>query len=141
MYLASFHWCFKRAMTGYNGWERFEREGYALAALDERGQVEKHMFLNAQKQFVPLCIGTEPTQQLCTTNLFKLMDLGAEFVQIDPQLGLSTQVCCSQKHDHTPGYGGWMFQKMLEFVRRAHQAVKQRGPESAFCCSASSPSA
>src|SRR5439155_13473177 len=36
------HWIYKRSSGGYYGWERFQREGAQLAALDEHGNIPKN---------------------------------------------------------------------------------------------------
>jgi len=134
MYLAGFHWCYKRPMTGYSDWERFEREGRPLAAVNERGEFNvstpaQRPYLAGQKHFVPLCVGCRETQDLYLANFMKMMDLGAVAVQHDQQLGFYADVCYSEEHDHAPGYGPWMTQKMREFVRRVRGAAKERTPQ------------
>ena len=34
-------WTYKKREVGYDGWQRFEREGTALAVLNERGEIAK----------------------------------------------------------------------------------------------------
>jgi hypothetical protein len=131
-YLAGFHWCYKRPMVGYDGWDRFQREGRPLAALNESGEVDLFQFVNNSKYFVNMCVGSSDVQQLYLDNLMTLMDLGTVALQIDQQIGMYTQVCYSRDHDHSPGYGPWMYQKMLEFLRRTRVAMRRRNPASTF---------
>ena len=131
MYLA-YHWTYKRPMVGYDGWERFEREGRPLAALDEHGQIIKHLFPNAQKYFASVCVGSRGTQAIYLQNLLKLMDLGGVALQIDQQLGLVADACYSAEHEHTPGYGRWMYEKEREFLEMMRQATKGRNPDATF---------
>ena len=131
-YLAGFHWCYKRPMTGYDGWARFEQEGHALAALNPQGGLDHHEFVNNQKYFVHLCVAVEATKQLYLDNLTELMDLGIIALQIDQQLGMYTPVCYSEEHGHPVGYGSWMSASMLRFIEEARRMAKARSPEAIF---------
>ncbi len=135
MYLAGFHWCYKRPSVGYDDWERFETEGRPLAAINDQGGLDisdlsARTYLDGQKYFVPLCIGSDDTQELYLKNFLQLVDLGAVSVQLDQQLGFYPLVCYSEGHDHAPGYGLWMHRKTLEFIRRTREEIRQRKPES-----------
>ena len=134
LYLAALHWCYRRASTGYYAEEKFEREGRPLAALNEEGDVDRYVFASAQKHFVNLCVGCEGVQDLFEKNFMKLMDLGGVWLQLDQQVGLYTAPCYSNEHGHPPGYGRWMYQRMLEFVRRIRRAAKARTEQAAFSC-------
>jgi hypothetical protein len=141
MYLAGFHWCYKRPMQGYDDWGRFEREGRDLAVLDDHGEfiisdIRARTYLSGQKYFVPLCVGSSDTQELYFRNFGKLMDLGANTLQMDQQLGFYADVCYSEEHDHAPGYGAWMYEKPLDFIRRVRKAVKDRDPQGVFAAEA-----
>ncbi len=133
MYLAGFHWTYKRPMTGYEDWDAFLREGRAMAVEDPHGGLlisnnATRTYLDGQKHFVSLCVGSQETQELFLKNFMKLMDLGAVAVQNDQQLGFYADVCYSHNHDHAPGYGPWMYVKTLEFIRKSRQAIKARNP-------------
>ena len=56
------HWCYRRSPAGYDGWERFQREGLASAALDQNGQIRK--LGGTEKTFVPMCLGSEGSQKV-----------------------------------------------------------------------------
>jgi hypothetical protein len=131
-YLAGFHWCYKRPMTGYDGWERFEKEGLALAALNPQGNLDHHEFVNNQKYFVHLCVASDATKQLYLDNLTELMDLGIIALQIDQQLGMYTPVCYSSEHGHPVGFGSWMSASMLGFIEEARRMAKERSPQAIF---------
>jgi len=131
MYLAGFHWTYKRPMTGYDDWPAFEREGRPMAAVNEQGELNistpgTRPYGAGQKYFVPLCVGSQQTQDLFHRNFLKMMDLGAVATQLDQQVGFYADVCYSDQHDHAPGYGPWMVRKTLEFIRRVRSAIKQR---------------
>ena len=134
MYLAGFHWCYKRPTVGYDDWERFEKEGRSMAALDDRGElmisdISARTYGDGQKYFVSLCTGSEGTQKLFLDNFLRLMDLGAVAVQMDQQLGFHAQVCYSDEHGHPPGYGPWMYDATLDFVRQVRRATRERDPD------------
>jgi Domain of unknown function (DUF6259) len=134
LYLAGLHWCYRRASTGYYGEERFEREGRPLAALNEHSDVDRFVFASAQKHFVNLCVGCDDVGSLYRDNFLKLMDLGATWIQLDQQVGLYSPVCYSEEHGHPPGYGHWMYDRMLEFVRQVRGDARKRNPDAAFTC-------
>ena len=134
LYLAALHWCYRRASTGYYGGERFEKEGRPLAVLNDRGEVDRYVFPSAQKHFVNLCAGCDEVQDLFARNFMTLMDLGGVWLQLDQQIGLYASPCYSETHNHEPGYGHWMYRKMLEFARRIRAAAKTRNPAAAFSC-------
>jgi hypothetical protein len=129
LYLAGFQWCYKRSMRGYDGRERFEREGQPLAVLNPAGEIDHLAFWNNQKEYANLCVGSAATRELYRDNLMNLMDLGGVALQIDQQIGLYTEPCYSQAHGHPPGFGPWMHAAMLNFIREARQACKARNPE------------
>jgi hypothetical protein len=132
MYLAGLHWTYKRAMVGYNGWERFEREGRQVVVENDQGGVNKCEFVNAQKCFFNMCVGSEETKQMFIDNLMTLMDYGGVALQIDQQLGMYTPVCYSKEHGHPPGYGPWMTEAMFDFLIRLRKAIKDRNPQATF---------
>jgi hypothetical protein len=133
MYLAGFHWTYKRPMTGYHDWEAFMRDGRHMAVEDPNGNLlisdnAARTYLDGQKHFVSLCVGSQDTQDLFVKNFLKMMDLGAVAVQNDQQLGFYADACYSENHDHHAGYGPWMYNKTLEFIRRSRQEIKRRNP-------------
>jgi hypothetical protein len=132
MYLAGLHWTYKRAMVGYNGWDHFEKAGRQLVIEDDQGNIVKCEFVNAQKCFFNMCIGSEATKQMFIDNLMQLMDYGGVAIQIDQQLGMYTHVCYSDDHGHPPGYGPWMTEAMFDFLTRLRQAIKARNPQATF---------
>lgn len=132
MYLAGLHWCYKRAMVGYDGRERFEREGRSLAVRNAAGEVDELAFWNNQKEYVNLCLACAGTQALYMSNFMRLMDLGATLLSFDQQMGLYSEVCYSTDHDHPRGYGPWMYKTMLDFVRRVRARARERNPNATF---------
>jgi len=132
MYLAGLHWTYKRAMVGYDGWERFAREGMPLVIRDDQGDIVKCEFVNAQKCFFNACIGSETIKQMYIENLMTLMDYHGVALQIDQQLGMYTHVCYSEDHGHPPGYGPWMTEAMFDFLTRLRKAIKDRNPNATF---------
>jgi Domain of unknown function (DUF6259) len=125
MYVGGFRWCYKRPTVGYSNWERFEKEGKQAAALTAGHQVTRHLDPNGQSFWVSLCAGSDVTQQLCRKNFMELVNLGAVALSLDIQLGLYSPVCYSETHDHAPGYGPWMYQKALEFMRAVREATRK----------------
>ncbi|MGD8749983.1 MAG: DUF6259 domain-containing protein [Anaerolineales bacterium] len=137
MYLAAFHWWYKRPTVGYDGWKRFEREGQAMAALDDQrnfivNDIEKRPYGGGQGYYVSLCTGNQDMQDIILENFLKLLDLGGMAVSLDIQIGLYAYVCYSEEHGHTPGYGPWMVQETLKFLRRVRQEIKERNPKAAL---------
>jgi len=137
MYLAGFHWCYKRPQIGYDDWPRFEREGQVMAALDRQGEMMisnqyAHMYAMGQKHYVLLCVGSTDLWDLYLKNFDRMMDIGCVGVQLDQQGGMLATVCYSQEHDHPPGYGPWMVEKTRDFVRQVRSAAKARNPEAAY---------
>ena len=132
MYLAGLHWCYKRAMVGYDGREKFEHEGRPLAVRNAAGEIEELAFWNNQKEYVNLCLAYAGTQELYMNNFMKLMDLRAVALSFDQQIGLYAEVCYSDDHDHTRGYGPWMYESMLDFVRSVRARARDRNPDATF---------
>ncbi|MGD2157056.1 MAG: DUF6259 domain-containing protein, partial [Anaerolineales bacterium] len=137
MYVGGFQWTYRKPMVGYDGWERFEREGRKMAALDDCGgliisDISRRPYQQGQRYFVAMCTGSNDAQELLVNNFLRLMDLGAVAVSLDIQLGLYAYVCYSDQHGHTPGYGPWMYYRTLEFLRRVRREVKHRNPEAAM---------
>ncbi|MFH1568732.1 MAG: DUF6259 domain-containing protein [Gemmatimonadota bacterium] len=137
MYLAGFHWCYRRPQVGYDDWPRFEREGRCMAALDRHGELMisnqyAHMYAMGQKHYAVLCVGSPDLWDLYLKNFDRMMDVGAVGVQLDQQGGMNSQVCYSPDHDHPPGYGPWMTEKTGDFVRAVRSAAKARDPEAAY---------
>lgn len=133
MYLAGLHWSYKRPMTGYDDWPRFEREGRVMAALDDHGEVMisdvvRRSFSDGQKYFAPMCTSSQEMQDLWFKNYMHLMDMGAVALQMDQQIGFYAQVCYSNQHGHAPGYGPWMYKRTLDLIRRVRGTAKQRNP-------------
>ena len=131
MYLAGFHWCWKRPSTGYDDWDHFEREGRPMAALTDQGELmvsdmNSRTYMDGQKYFVALCTGSQKTQDLFVESFVRLMDLGSVAVQMDQQVGFYAEVCYSEEHDHPPGYGHWMVDKTLEFLDRTLEAIRSK---------------
>jgi len=116
------HWIYKRSGAGYDGWERFEREGAHLAALDEHGEIPK--FGGAEFTWVPLCQGDEKTQQLFVDYFGEVINLGAVALEFDLQAWPSN--CYSDQHGHPPGFGPWMGQRTTAFLRKIRQSAKLR---------------
>ncbi|MBI4558281.1 MAG: hypothetical protein HY706_11925 [Candidatus Hydrogenedentes bacterium] len=134
LYLAAFHWCYRRPTTGYYGEDQFEREGRQLAAVNANGEIEKFVFPSGQKHAVNLCVGCDQVQELYRENFRKLLDYGATWLQLDQQGGLYTPVCYSRDHGHPAGYGPWMYRSMLEFTRRIRADARRRNPRAAYTC-------
>ena len=137
MYLAGFHWTYKRPTTGYDDWPRFEREGRPMAVIDDHGKLlvsdmEHRVFGDGQKYFVTLCGADRRTQDLFLRNFLKLADLGAVGFQLDQQLGFHAVPCYSAAHGHPPGYGPWMTAATHEFIRKTARALRERTPRAAF---------
>ena len=131
-YLAGLHWTYKRPQVGYEDVERFEREGKALATVNPHGEIDHHRFVNDQKHFVNLCVGTAATRELYLGNFARLMDLDLIALQLDQQLGLYTQACYSEQHGHQPGFGPWMYEEMLAFIRQVRSRAKARDERATF---------
>src|SRR5205823_8457857 len=74
-------WTYKKREVGYDGWQRFEREGSSLAVLNERGEIVKRG--DAESSAVTLCLASEKTQQLFVDCFGDLMSLGAVALQLD----------------------------------------------------------
>ena len=137
MYLAGFHWCYKRPQIGYDDWPRFEREGRQMATLDKQGELmisnnHTHMYAMGQKHYATLCTGSKDLQSLFLENFHRMMDVGAVAVQLDQQGGMLANICYSDQHDHPPGYGSWMTEKTGEFIRTIRGSVKERNPDATF---------
>ena len=74
-------WTYKKREVGYDGWQRFEREGASLAVLNERGEITKGG--GAESSSVTLCLGSKKTQQLIVDYFGDIMNLGAVALQLD----------------------------------------------------------
>jgi hypothetical protein len=122
------HWILKRRGAGYDGSERFEREGAPLAALDQHGQIPKSG--TAEYTFATLCNGSEKAQELFINYFGQIMDLGAIALELDHQAWPSE--CYSDQHGHAAGYSPWMAQRTTEFLRKIRGSVKQRNAAGAF---------
>ena len=131
-YLAGLHWTYKRPNVGYSDRPRFEIEGKPLATINPSGEVDHFRFVSDQKIFANLCIASPATLELYLRNFSELMDLGLIALQIDQQIGLYTSACYSEDHGHPPGYGAWMFQSMLDFVREVRTRSKARNSDATF---------
>jgi hypothetical protein len=126
------HWCYKRSSANYDSWQRFLQDGLPLAALNDKGKASRFVIGNMEKYFVPLCVGSDKTQQVFHDWQDKLMDLGAVSIEFDHQIGAYPSVCYSDQHGHPPGYGPWMYEKMREFLQTSRDAAKHRNPEAVF---------
>jgi hypothetical protein len=131
-YLAGLHWTYKRPNVGYDGRQRFEEEGRALAAVNPEGDVDHYRFVSDQKLFVNLCIANPETVALFRQNFAELMDLGLVALQIDQQIGMYSTPCYSTEHGHPTGYGPWMYESMRDFIRMVRDESKARNPEAIF---------
>ena len=129
MYLAGFHWCYRRPSVGYDAWDRFEREGRELAQILEDGSLNMDVYPDNQKYYVQLCIANRDTQQLYMDNFLKLADLGGVALQLDQQHAWAPVACYSDRHGHPHGYGPWMYQENLKFLRQVRQAIKSRNSD------------
>jgi Domain of unknown function (DUF6259) len=118
------HWIYKRSSGGYYGWERFQREGAPLAALDEHGNIVKNG--GAEYTWVNLCQGSEEMQQLFVKYFGELMNLGGVALELDHQSMPSH--CYSDQHGHAPGFGAWMGQRTTDFLSKIRQMAKSRNP-------------
>jgi hypothetical protein len=126
------HWCYKRSSGGYDDWQRFMKEGLPLAALNDKEEPSRFVIGNMEKLFVPLCVGSDKTQQVFHAWEDKLMDLGAVSLEFDHQIGAYPSVCYSDQHGHPPGYGPWMYDKMRQFLQTSRDAAKHRNPNAVF---------
>ena len=122
------HWTYRRSPAGYEGWERFQREELASAVRDQNGQIRK--LGGTEKTFVPMCMGSKGSRKVFSRWFRKLQDLGAVALEFDHAASGRAAVCYSPQHEHAPGYGSWMYQKMLEFLRGVRRHAKARNPES-----------
>jgi hypothetical protein len=122
------HWHCKRSGAGYNGWERFQREGAPLAVRDDRGEFKKAG--GVEFTYVNICQGSEQTQQLFLDHFLDLINLGSVALEFD--IGAWPSPCYSDQHGHTPGFGPWMGKRTTEFFRKVRQMAKKRNPEAAF---------
>ena len=134
LYLAGLHWCYRRATVGYYGEERFEREGRPLSVLNDAGEITRYVFGSAQKHFTNLCVGSQGVVDLYRDNFRQLAELGGDWLQLDQQIGLFSPVCYSEDHGHPVGYGRWMYERMLAFVRNVRAEARKRNPLAAFTC-------
>jgi Domain of unknown function (DUF6259) len=122
------HWHYKRSAAGYDGWERFEREGAPLAVMNEHGEIPTYG--GVEFTYANLCQGSEKTRQLFVDYFMEVMNLGAAALEFD--IGVWPSPCYNDQHGHSMGYGPWMGQKTTEFFRKIRQAAKKRNPEAAL---------
>lgn len=119
------HWHYKRSAAGYDGWQRFEREGAPLAVVNERGEIPKYG--GVEYTYVNLCQGSQKTQQVFVDYFMDLMNLGAVALEFD--IGVWPSPCYSDQHGHSLGYGPWMGQRTTDFFRQIRQTAKRKNPE------------
>ncbi len=134
LYLAAFHWCYRRANTGYAGEERFERDGRPVCAVNPDGSIDRYIFGGAQKHFANMCVGSPESRAMLRDNFAKLAEYGGQWLQLDQQIGLYSPVCYSDRHGHAPGYGSWMTESMREFSREIRALARQSSPDGAYSC-------
>ena len=122
-------WVVGHYWNGYDGRRYFDaQDGASCVSQEADGSMWMDNWDRTWRPSYSCCIGTEKTRRMSVEYVRKLIDLGLESIQFfDQNNGAATPPCFAGDHDHPPGPGRWMTDRMERLVTTFRDAAHQAG--------------
>lgn len=137
LYCSGTGWTIQSCLVDdYNCQEQFDNENLAEAmCISPTGELGISNICTAQRKGYDMCCGHQYTSDILNDQAQKMVNGGADYVQIlDQNHGGSPWFCYSKEHGHPYAPGKWQTDAMTGILERLKNTANQNGKRVLFGC-------